>query len=851
MQAPFVDRMIIWNARTSRRLALVLLSLGLAASGEAVTARRHSDQREGAQPLAGLITDGAAFYGTTAQGGSFGQGAVFRVDAGGTYTLLHAFKGGADDGAHPQASLVLDPTGTLYGTTAGGGAGNLGTVFSLGRDGSGYRVLHAFAGGSEGSAPTAALITDGIGDLFGTTSRGDANSFGSVFTLRTDGSGFFTLHTFTGVDTDGANPNAAVAFDRDQLLYGTTSAGGTLNQGTVFAMHPNGQGFILRHSFGTLLDANGNAIDGQSPMAPVIPDGTGWLYGTASGGGTSGSGTVFKVRSDGSAFVVLHSFEPYLRQEGASPQAPLVIDPSGNLYGTTTGGGPQTLGTAFRLTIAGTGFVVLHNFSSNPADGAQPFGGLTFSPAGVLYGTTAVGAAGAADRGGPVEDAGGAGTVFEMNPDGSGFALVHSFARSTPVETEPLGGVIADAQGNLYGTTSGGGDADLGTVFRVQRDGSGFVLLHVFEGTDGAIPAASLVLDDAGTLYGTTVTGGDSDLGTAFAIKTDGSGFTVLHSFATSIPNPLGYGPFIDRSSGTRPRGPLFLDGAGNVYGTASDGGGHGAGTVFTMRTDGSGFVVLHDFDGAAEGAAPNSGLVLAGGLLYGTASSSGRSNYGTIFALGTDGTGFHVVHGFGGFTSTDGGRTFQPALDGATPLSGLVADESGNLYGTTSAGGTGQGVVYRVTADGTITLLHVFNGADGAMPYASLVLDGGNLYGTTYTGGATATSPSAVPPASSGTAFRLLTDGTGFELLHVFTGGAADGGNPQGTLFADGLGHYFGTASQGGAFFSGTVFELTEPVPFDGNPGVTFTIVRALGDYDSDFVPPGRGTGSAGGSFR
>ena len=304
---------------------------------------------DGAYPSAGLVQDGAGnLYGTTNFGGDLtscngGCGTVFKVDPSGKETVLHRFAGGAD-GAFPIADLVRDAAGNLYGTTYSGGGSNAGTVFTLdvtGRE----TVLHSFSGGADGANPTAGLVQDAAGNLYGTTERGGASGLGVVFKL--DATGTETvLHRFAG-GADGASPNADLVRDGEGNLYGTTINGGSdvcvLGCGTVFKVDTAGSETVL-HRF--------NQVDGWNPDAGLIRDEAGNLYGTTSQGGAFGGGTVFKLDKTGTE-TVLHNFlGGGFQPDGRVPHADLVRDAAGNLYGTTVAGGTFGVGVVFRLTTA-------------------------------------------------------------------------------------------------------------------------------------------------------------------------------------------------------------------------------------------------------------------------------------------------------------------------------------------------------------------------------------------------------------------------------------------------------------------------------------------------------------------
>jgi len=341
----------------------------------------------------------------------------------------------------------------------------------------------------------------------------------------------------------------------------------------------------------------------------------------------------------------------------------------------------------------------------------------------------------------------------------------------------------------LYGTTSQGGIAAGGTMFKVNSDGTGFKVIYSFTPAnpntgvpgDGAYPLDTLAVAGA-TLYGTTSGGGISDNGIVFKINIDGSGFATLHGFSAVDPNTF------TNNDGAQPWAGLVLLGT-TLYGTASRGGDSGSGTVFKLNADGTGFTRLHSFsalDAAtqtnSDGAYPLGGLVISGNTLLGTTYRGGSLATGTVFKVNVDGTGFTVLH------NADGG-----------PRATLLL-ASNVLYGTTEAGGTfGGGTVFKLNTDGTgFTNVQVFAGTAGDGPWGGLILSGGTLYGTTIGGG----------DSGEGSVFGINVDGTGFTNLYSFTG-SADGAQPQGSLISAGDSLY-GTASSGGGSGSGTLFKLS-----------------------------------------
>jgi uncharacterized repeat protein (TIGR03803 family) len=396
--------------------------------------------------------------------------------AASTYKVLHKFTG--KDGSEPYGTLIFDAAGNLYGTTMFGGGSGVGTVFELKPNSDGRwteSVLHSFTGG-DGARPFAGLILDGVGNLYGTTEIGGTAEYGgTVFKLTPNSDGRWTesvLHSFTG--GDGWEPTANVIFDATGNLYGTTLFGGAFNSGVVFKLTHNLDGSwtdSVLYSFCSVT----NCADGSTPLAGLIFDEAGNLYGTTAEGGNHGCqgglgcGVIFELSplANGSwTYSVLYSFTGGTR--GDAPQAGLIFDAAGSLYGTTTNGGylnerecsDSGCGLVFKLTPNSDGSwteSVLHAFRSGNSDPiARPVGGLIFDAAGNLYGTT------------PYSGPAGGGAVFKLAPqsDGSWAYSTLRFFFGKPAEN-PLGGVVLDKAGSLYGTANACGSGCQGVVFEI------------------------------------------------------------------------------------------------------------------------------------------------------------------------------------------------------------------------------------------------------------------------------------------------------------------------------------------------------------------------------------------------
>lgn len=756
----------------------------------------------GFEPQSQMVEDASGvLYGTTSVSEGDLTGTVFKVNRDGSgFQVLMNFTAPVDftnsNGANPYGGLALSGS-TLYGTTYNGGSGGSGTVFAINTDGTGFKVLTNFPSArpyltnSIGAHPYGGLTVSGS-TLYGTTQGGGTTGSGTVFSMDTSGAGLTVLKTFSamtdGINSDGAQPDGAVVL-ANGVLYGTTVNGGSAGQGTVFALNPTTLNFNVLHPF-----TGGN--DGANPHAGLVLSG-GWLYGTASGGGSDGSGTVFTVNTSGGGFNYIYTFTG--GDDGANPDGGVILA-NGTLYGATYDGGTSGFGTVYSITtnVSGGTFSTLYEFTGD-SDGGNPLAGLVLS-GGTLYGSTAGVTA-------QEDTAGGNGTLFSVTTNGADFTNIYTFNYSDAAQ--PTGGLIAC--GNvLYGTTYNGGSGGNGTVFQVNRDGTGYAVIKNFSAfsydpftfgsanDDGANPQAGLVMS-GGTLYGTTYYGGSSGVGGIFGVNTNGA-FTNLYSFTGG-------------NDGADPQGGLVL--AGNtLYGTTTGGGSEFNGVVFAINTDGTGFRLLKTFSATTsgtngDGANPSASLILSGTTLYGTATYGGVNGFGTVFSVDTGTGNFVTLH------------SFANGSDGANPYGTLVL--AGNwLYGTAFSGGSAtNGTVFMLPANGSSFVpIHNFSAvaqntatglstnSDGANPSGGLALCGSMLYGTTSTGGIN----------GYGTAFAFNTNGSGATFSNIYTFVFTNGANPAAGMLLCGNSLY-GTTPYGGDTGDGTVFDLTlfqAPVPLN-----------------------------------
>ena len=698
-------------------------------------------------------------YGTTTQSGINGVGTVFRMTPSGALTTLHEFTG--TDGVAPTTALVQGNDGDFYGVTTSGGANGIGTIYKITPSGS-FTSLHSFSGSDGASPQFGRWIQASDGNFYGTTTRGGSNNLGTVFKMDPlvdpeDASPVTTVHSFAG--SDGSWPFAGIMEASDGNFYGTTAIGGASGVGTVFKMEPSGAVTTL-HSFAR--------SDGAYPQAELVEGSDGALYGTTTVGGilniALNRGTVYKITTTG-AFTLLHSF---LHVDGTYLGAGLIQANDGNFYGTTNQGGTGQVGTLFKMDPAGT-VTLLHSFDGS--DGANPEAGLIQANDGSFYGTT--------NQGGAGND----GAIFKMDPAGN-VTTIYSFDDNDGFI--PRGGLIQASDGNFYGTTNVGGK-NTGTVFKMDSAGT-LTTLHQFAGTDGHFPNNTRLVEGTdGSLFGTTSAGGGpsgSGYGTVFKITPTGA-FASLHSFS-----------LID---GASPSGGLTLGSDGNLYGLTWDGGVDRSGTVFKVTPSGM-FTSLHSFTGG-EGRYPFGTLIEGSdGNFYGTTNGGGASGAGTVFKMTASGA-VTTLHSFTG-------------PDGSQPYGGLTLGGDGNMYGTTTIGGTGfsaldgNGTVFKISPSGTFTQLHSFSRTDGALPFGELTLGSdGNFYGTTSQGGAYFNPTNF--QGNFGTVFKITPAGT-LTSHYSFTG--IGGTTPYGGPLEANDGSLYGTTEGGGLSHVGVAYRLEVP---------------------------------------
>jgi uncharacterized repeat protein (TIGR03803 family) len=626
-----------------------------------------------------------------------------------------------------------------------------------------------------GGDPTGGFIESTDGFVYATASSGGRNENGGVvFKIKRDGSGFAPLHLFPASAFDGTAPTGDLLEYAD-ALYGLAKAGGTYGAGAVFMMSKDGTAYNILHAFLT------NHVDGKTPSARLIVASDGMLYGITTGGGTNsvGFGTAFKLAPNGASYQILHHFGTGA-SDGKSPSGSIVEGDDGYLYGTAQLGGSNFFGTVFKMLKDGSAYTNIHNFTGG-TNGANPLASLLSASDGMLYGTMSAGG----EKG--------AGAVFRMNRDGTGYSLLRSFQGPPNDGSAPSAALIEDTQGTLYGTTKLGGTNNAGVVFKMSRLGGSYAVLHQFatNSPDGVSPAGSLLKASDGSLYGLTTRGGPSGHGIAFRLASDGTGYEILRAFQ------------LTSGDGKEPAG-LIIASDDYLYGVAQTGGSNvDGGIVFRADRFGQDYKILHQFTGVgSDGAYP---VALAGSQntnLYGATGEGGVNAAGLLFKVAKDGSSFSVIHNF----QSDG-------LDGRT-IRSLVGGADGRIYGSTLQGGASNGgTVFGLNEDGTsynVLLSFQYLGTNGWWPTALIQGSDGLLYGTTQNLG----------PDSTGTVFKISTNGTSFTVIHRFAATSADGQTPVGPLLEGSNGFLYGSTENGGSHNLGVIFSIDKS-------GSTYSVIH------------------------
>ena len=698
-----------------------------------------------------------------------------------------------NDGAQPLAAL-LNLNGKLYGATPEGGAENLGAVYSVNSATGAEKLIYSFTGGADGSQPEGPLVAvDGM--LYGTASQGGTGGgYGTIYKIDPTTGSETILYSF-GAGALNGEPQCGLLL-YDGMLYGVAAIGGDSDNGYVFRVDPGTGSETTLYSF-----QGASQGDASYPTTALVRHHT-MLYGTTYRGGKADKGAIYRIDPATGEEKTLHSFGS--GTDGQDPQGSLV-ETGGKFYGTTFGGGQFNQGTVFVFDPAAHTESALYNFQY-AGDGGLPWAGL-LNYGGLLYGTT--------NSGGPT----GLGTVFSIDPATSALTTVHAFSKQ---EGGYSRAALIERNGILYGATQYS-TLTQGAAFALEPASGNETTLHVFLGTEDSQQSALIKVH--GALYGTASAGGDSGAGSIFKVDPRTGTAKTIYSFNGG-------------ADGASPSGAL-LDLNGTLYGVTRYGGTSYQGTVFSFDPSTRTQTTLYSFTGGSDGAQPRGTLIELNGLFYGTASTGGASNDGTVFTIDPSTGAQAVVYSFAGGKSDGGGPaggviyannllygttmfggarnsgtlfqvdpvsttesvlySFTGGADGISPLAGLLYD-SGALYGATSGFGVrrNNGTVFKFdTVTGTETVLQDFQNYAG--PQQALIKRGGSLYGTVPHSHA----------APYGSVFQINLATGKLHTVYNFSGGT-DGGHPTSSLL-NVAGVLYGTTNSVTSANAGTVFGLAK----------------------------------------
>ena len=571
-------------------------------------------------------------YGTTYDGGDNGLGSIFEIPHGSsTVRTLASFD--FNSGRYPAGTMVMDANGDLFGTTQGAGADNAGTIFELAAGASTVTTLVSFNGTNGGSGPQSGLIADASGNYYGSTQGGGANGYGTIFELPAGSTAITTLASFSSSNASGV----PLALDGSDNLYGTS-----------FSSSPFGGGsstvFELPHGSSTIKTLTG--FSGQNGYATIVVHSTGDVYGATVNSGAYNTGSVFELPSGSSTVSTLASFD---FTSGNAPSSGLLRDSAGNLYGDVYTGGAHGVGGIFEIPHGNSTMQMLASFTSG-AGGQIPLGPLAMDAAGNLFGTM------------EEVDANNDGSMFELSHGASSITSLGLF--NGPDGQLPLGALAIDANGNVFGTTAGGGANNDGTVFEVAHGATTITTVVSFNGSNGSGPEDGVVINASGNLYGTTEFGGANGYGKVFELAHGSSTITQLASFTQVI-------------NGDNHASGVVLDGSGNLFGLSSYG-------VFELPDGNSTITLIAPYaDSESRWDDP---VIDSAGDLFGISNGGGAQRLGAVFELAHGASKITMLASFTG-------------PNGYGPVGALAIDAAGDLYGNTWNGGydVNNGIVFEV----------------------------------------------------------------------------------------------------------------------------------------------------------
>ena len=716
------------------------------------------------------VADGSYWGVTTGNGG----GAIYRIKADlSDWQKVYSFENApVTSGANPVGGLAAQgSSNVLWGTTSKGGSFGFGTIFKIDTQTGVFTAVAQFTGTSgaaKGSMPQGTLLYT-LNGFYGTTSAGGAANLGTLFSVADQTGTVTTLAEFTGngAINKGSAPYGTLVRDGN-FYWGTTSGGGSAGFGTIFK-------FVGGGPVTTVVEFTGNGVTnkGAAPFSGLIAQSTGMLWGTTSAGGAGGHGTIYQLTASTGALTTITEFTGSgVGKNGALPYAPLFKENSSTLWGCTSAGGAKGLGTVFKVNAVSRAVTSIADFTGPGAGnpGANPTAGLMGSTVTGLFGTTSKGGAN------------GNGTVFKITTATGALTTLTEFA---PIDLDkpsgPLSSLVDDGSGWLWGTTFGSPSFNSGSVYKVNPVTKELVTVAQFSPLNGGASRSGgeLVNDGAGSFWGTTFAGGAAGLGAIFKVNISSGTMTQVLDFT-------GNGT---ANKGSRPYAGMVDDGAGFLWGTTTLGGANDLGTIFKINKTTQELITLVEFtgtSGAKPGESPYGRLVNDGaGFLWGTTMKGGTSNRGTVFK----------IHAATGTLTTVGNMA---AVSASYPYAELAADGAGYFWGTTT-----DGYIFKVNiSTGAMSGVAQFNSSYSPL-YGGLTSDGaGYLWGMAYSN----------PNNGLGAIYKVNTGSGEVQPMLHFSGALASyasGSRPMGKLMAHSDGCFYGTTAWGGPNDGGTVFRI------------------------------------------
>jgi uncharacterized repeat protein (TIGR03803 family) len=670
----------------------------------------------GSTPRGALtLASNGKLYGMTASGGANGFGVIFEYDVtNNIYTKKVDFTGtsGAAMGSQPYGTLTQAPNGKLYGMTRLGGSNSAGVIFEYDYSTNTYTNKFNMASAT-GSSPYGQLVIASNGNMYGLASGGGTNSLGVLFEYD------YVNNVYTSkVDlssTTGTNPQGSLMVASNGKLYGMTLFGGANNLGTIIEYS------VAATSVTTVVDMASST--GATSSGELVQASNGKLYGLARTGGNSNQGTIFEL--DPSTNTLTKKADlANTTTVGGSPFGSMIIS-SGKLYGLTSAGGTASGGVLFEYDLTGNTYT--KKIDLNSSNGGFPNGHLIRASDGKIYGMTLVGGNN------------NAGIIFEYNKTTN--TLTKKIDLISTTGSSPYGSLVQATNGKLYGLTSAGGSANVGTLFEYDYSTNTYTKKVDLTATNGSVPYGSLIQASNGKLYGMTKQGGTSAFGTIFEYNITTNTYTKLVNL-TAVTGYSAFGSLMEASNG-------------KLYGLTMLGGTNGQGTLFELDPSTNTFTKKVDL-ATATGGQPSGSLVqAANGNLYGMTKAGGANSAGVIFEYNIS-------------TNTYTSKIDLTVANGSVPLGSLIKAVNGNLYGVTSAGGTsslGALFEYNPTTN-TYTKKFDFTGTNGSSPGYTQLLEICNmpeLPGAITTSsnalcqGSTVNQVSSIPAVSNATSYTWV----------------------------------------------------------------------------------------------